>query len=210
MDNIPLMELLLANNANINIAGGHEKMTVLHEAILNNEPNETTIKFLLENGADPQIKYVLDVHVADCPSSWNRNKNGQTASDLALASKKSQLVCLFQNIQCKHASHNDLPVIPPVRRRVRTTSATNVLFFTGFDKSRKESLMKSAQSIFGRKTVSSTKNIENNGSSSLVCRHSLIDECFFQSLMSLLVVKPIALLFEPSIICVESFWANGF
>ena len=63
MDNIPLMELLLSNNANINIPGGHEKMTVLHEAILNDNPKEKTIKFLLENGADPQIKYVLGLHI---------------------------------------------------------------------------------------------------------------------------------------------------
>lgn len=63
MDNIPLMELLLSNNANINIPGGHEKMTVLHEAILNVEPNGTIIKFLLENGADPQVKYVLGLHI---------------------------------------------------------------------------------------------------------------------------------------------------
>ncbi|CAF4272611.1 unnamed protein product, partial [Rotaria magnacalcarata] len=35
MGNIPLMELLLANNANINIQGGQEQMTVLHEAVSN-------------------------------------------------------------------------------------------------------------------------------------------------------------------------------
>ncbi len=59
MNNIPLMELLLANNANINIQGGDDRMTVLHEAVLNEDFNESTIKFLLENGADPHIKYVF-------------------------------------------------------------------------------------------------------------------------------------------------------
>ena len=51
------MELLLANDANINIPGGHDRMTVLHEAILNENTNESLIRFLLENGADPNIKY---------------------------------------------------------------------------------------------------------------------------------------------------------
>lgn len=59
MGNIPLMELLLANNANINVHGGNERMTALHEAILNDNINESIIKFLLENGADPHIKYVV-------------------------------------------------------------------------------------------------------------------------------------------------------
>lgn len=59
MGNIPLMELLLANNANINIQGGAERMTVLHEAVSNGDADESIIKFLLENGADPHIEYSL-------------------------------------------------------------------------------------------------------------------------------------------------------
>lgn len=58
MGNIPLMELLIANNANINVQGGQEQMTVLHEAVSSENINEALIKFLLENGADPNIKYV--------------------------------------------------------------------------------------------------------------------------------------------------------
>jgi ankyrin repeat protein len=58
MRNIPLMELLLANNANINIQGGDERMTVLHEAILNEDSDESLITFLLENGADPYTEYI--------------------------------------------------------------------------------------------------------------------------------------------------------
>ncbi len=59
MGNIPLMELLLANNANINVQGGTERMTVLHEAVSNEDSDEKIIEFLLENGADPYIEYVL-------------------------------------------------------------------------------------------------------------------------------------------------------
>ena len=54
------MELLLANNANINVQGGSERVTVLHEAVSNENSDELMIKFLLENGADPQIQYVLN------------------------------------------------------------------------------------------------------------------------------------------------------
>jgi len=53
------MELLLANNANINVQGGAERMTVLHEAVSNEDADESIIKFLLENGADPYIEYIL-------------------------------------------------------------------------------------------------------------------------------------------------------
>jgi ankyrin repeat protein len=56
MGNIPLMELLLANNANINVQGGAERMTVLHEAVSSENSDETIIEFLLENGADPYIE----------------------------------------------------------------------------------------------------------------------------------------------------------
>ena len=56
MGNIPLMELLLANNANINVQGGAERMTVLHEAVSSDNPDEAIIEFLLENGADPYIE----------------------------------------------------------------------------------------------------------------------------------------------------------
>jgi hypothetical protein len=52
------MKLLLGNNANINVPGGSEKMTVLHEAVLNETADGSLIKFLLENGADPHLKYV--------------------------------------------------------------------------------------------------------------------------------------------------------
>jgi ankyrin repeat protein len=62
MGNIPLMKLLLANNANINVQGGTERMTVLHEAILNENSDESLIEFLLENGADPHIEYILISH----------------------------------------------------------------------------------------------------------------------------------------------------
>ena len=58
MGDLPLMKLLLAHNANTNVQGGNERMTVLHEALLNEPVNESLIKFLLENGADPHIKYV--------------------------------------------------------------------------------------------------------------------------------------------------------
>lgn len=57
MGNFPLMELLLAHNANINVQGGSEKMTVLHEAVSSENSDETLIKFLLEHGADPHIEY---------------------------------------------------------------------------------------------------------------------------------------------------------
>lgn len=57
MSNMPLMELLLAHNANINVQGGSEKMTVLHEAVSSDNSDETLIKFLLEHGADPHIEY---------------------------------------------------------------------------------------------------------------------------------------------------------
>ena len=70
--------------------------------------------------------------------------------------------CLEQ-ITCLKPSNNDLPIAPPARRRGRTLSATNVLFFTGFEKARKESLIKSIQTIFGRKCVATAKHVENNG-----------------------------------------------
>jgi ankyrin repeat protein len=54
--NLSLVQLLVDNQANINITGGHERMTVLHEAALNEHIDETIVKFLLENGADSQIK----------------------------------------------------------------------------------------------------------------------------------------------------------
>ena len=57
MGNRPLMELLVAHSANINVQGGSEKMTALHEAVVNENSHESIIQFLLENGADPQIKY---------------------------------------------------------------------------------------------------------------------------------------------------------
>lgn len=56
MRNIPLMELLLANHANINVQGGAERMTVLHEAVFSENSDENIIEFLLENGADPYIE----------------------------------------------------------------------------------------------------------------------------------------------------------
>ena len=56
MRNIPLMELLLANHANINVQGGAERMTVLHEAVSSENSDENIIEFLLENGADPYIE----------------------------------------------------------------------------------------------------------------------------------------------------------
>ncbi|UJR31077.1 hypothetical protein I4U23_018586 [Adineta vaga] len=150
MGDIPLMKLLLANNANINVQGGSERITVLHEALLNDDVNETLIKFLLENGADPHIK----------------NKDGKSAMDLATDLK---LLSLFEKTQCIKPSHNDVPSAPPPRRRARTTSATNILFFTGFDKARKESLMKSVQTIFGRKCVTTARNVENNVTHIIAC-----------------------------------------
>ena len=56
MRHIPLMELLLANYANINIQGGAERVTVLHEAVASEDSDEKIIEFLLENGADPYIE----------------------------------------------------------------------------------------------------------------------------------------------------------
>ena len=142
-----MIELLIKHQANINLPGGDERVTVLHEAVTNDEPDENLIKFLLENGADPQLK----------------NKQNQTARDLAVASSNAKLVALFQNVRCQNASSNEQAIAPPVRRRGRTTSNTPILFFTGFEKSRKDTLMKAIQSTFGRKFVSTTKNVENNG-----------------------------------------------
>lgn len=155
------MQLLLANNANINVQGGAEKMTVLHEAVLNETADEALIKFLLENGADPHLKYVrsLSPRVVSLLSAASRNKNGKSALDLAANSK---FVSLFEKVHCVHPPHDDAPIAPP-RRRARTTSSSNVLFFTGFDKARKESLTKSVQSLFGRRCVATTKTVENNG-----------------------------------------------
>ncbi|CAF4053236.1 unnamed protein product [Rotaria sp. Silwood2] len=161
--NIPLMELLLANNANINIQGGEEQMTVLHEAILNENLNECVIKFLLENGADPHIK----------------NKNGKTAIDLTELNKPN-ISLLFEKNQCINRSHNDVPIAPPPRRRIRTISSANILFLTGFDKTRKESLMKSIQSIFGRKCVTTTRNVENNVTHVIACGE--IDKIAFRTI----------------------------
>lgn len=56
MRNIALMELLLANQANINVQGGTERITVLHEAVSSENSDENIIEFLLENGADPHIE----------------------------------------------------------------------------------------------------------------------------------------------------------
>lgn len=63
MKNIPLMELLLAHNANINVQGGNERMTVLHEAVSSEDADENIIKFLLEHGADPYIEYILILYL---------------------------------------------------------------------------------------------------------------------------------------------------
>ena len=63
----------------------------------------------------------------------------------------------------KKPSFNELPIAPPPRRRGRTISSTNILFFTGFEKTRKESLIKSVQTIFGRKCAATAKYVENNG-----------------------------------------------
>ncbi|CAF1142382.1 unnamed protein product [Adineta ricciae] len=150
MGDLPLMKLLLAHNANINVQGGNERITVLHEALLNEPVNESLIKFLLENGADPHIK----------------DKNGKSAIDLAVDLKLSSL---FEKTQCTKPSHNDAPIAPPARRRARTTSSSNVLFFTGFDKARKESLIKSVQTIFGRKCVTTARNVENNVTHIVAC-----------------------------------------
>ena len=56
MGNISMMELLLANNANINVQGGAERITVLHEAVSSENSDEKMIEFLLENGADPYVE----------------------------------------------------------------------------------------------------------------------------------------------------------
>jgi hypothetical protein len=96
-------------------------------------------------------------------TSIYRDKNGKTAIDLAIASENSKLSSLLEKVPCKNPSHNDIPTAPPARRRVRTTSSSTILFLTGFDKTRKESLIKSVQSIFGRKCVATAKNVENNG-----------------------------------------------
>jgi hypothetical protein len=96
-------------------------------------------------------------------SLFNRNKQGKTAIDLAAASTNPKLSSLFEKIQCINPSHNDLPIVPPPRRRGRTTSSSTILFFTGFDKTRKESFIKSVQTIFGRKCITTAKHVENNG-----------------------------------------------
>jgi ankyrin repeat protein len=175
MGNIPLMELLLANNANINVQGGTERMTVLHEAVSNEDSDEKIIEFLLENGADPYIEYVLVSQKKFSTFSFlfQRNKNGKTAIDLVTASTKSKLSSPLEKIPCRNPSHNDLPIAPPPRRRGRTTSSTNILFFTGFDKTRKESLIKSIQTIFGRKCITTAKTVENNGSIYFHLVHSI-------------------------------------
>lgn len=74
------------------------------------------------------------------------------------------VLSIFEKYQCKNPSHNDLPIAPPPRRRVRTVSSANILFLTGFDKSQKEIFIKNIQSTFGRKSVTIAKNVENNGS----------------------------------------------
>jgi ankyrin repeat protein len=177
MGDIPLMELLLANNANINVQGGNERMTVLHEAILNENSDESLIKFLLENGADPHIQYILISHKNSFLFlNFKRNKDGKTAIDLLSTLSNPKLSSHFEKIQCKKPSHNDLPVAPPPRRRVRTTSSSNILFFTGFDKTHKESFIKSVQTIFGRKCVTTAKNVEANGSISI---HTFLQIIFF-------------------------------
>ncbi|CAM4899204.1 unnamed protein product [Rotaria socialis] len=153
MGNIPLMELLLANNANINIQGGQEQMTVLHEAVSNENLNETVIKFLLENGADPLIK----------------NKAGKTVLELVTELANHTISSLFEKNHCVHPSHNELPIAPPPRRRVRTISSSNILFLTGFNKTRKESFIKSMQTIFGRKCVTIARNVENNVTHVIAC-----------------------------------------
>lgn len=53
-----MIDLLIKHQANINLPGGDERVTVLHEAVTNENPDETLIKYLLENGADPQLKFV--------------------------------------------------------------------------------------------------------------------------------------------------------
>jgi hypothetical protein len=94
---------------------------------------------------------------------FKRNKDGKTAIDLVTESTKRKLSSPIEKIQCINPSSTDLPIAPPPRRRGRTTSTTNILFFTGFDKTRKESFIKSVQTIFGRKCVTTTKYVENNG-----------------------------------------------
>lgn len=97
---------------------------------------------------------------------YQRNKDGKTAIDLLSETTKSKLPSL-EKIACLKPSNNELPIAPPARRRGRTLSATNVLFLTGFEKGRKESLVKSVQTIFGRKCVTSAKHVENNGSNQM-------------------------------------------
>lgn len=92
-----------------------------------------------------------------------RNQQGQTAIDLAMKSNNNKLISLLQTVQRRNSSNNELPTGPPARRRGRTASSSHVVFLTGFDKARKESLMKSVQTIFGRKTVSTLRIVENNG-----------------------------------------------
>jgi len=95
---------------------------------------------------------------------FKRNKNGKTAIDLVTESTKRKLSAPIEKIRCINPCSNDLPIAPPPRRRGRTTSSTNVLFFTGFDRTQKESFIKSVQTLFGRKCVTTAKYVENNGS----------------------------------------------
>lgn len=81
--------------------------------------------------------------------------------DLVSESSNSILLSIFEKNHCTNPSHNDLPIAP--RRRVRTTSSSTIVFLTGFDKARKESMIKSVQTIFGRKSITTARNVENNG-----------------------------------------------
>lgn len=151
--NLSLVEVLISNKANVNVQGGEQRLTVLHEALIDENPNENLIKLLLENGADPNSK----------------NQNGQTAFDLAVASKNEKILSIFQSNLSRKTSSNEVPTAPPNRRRGRTTSSSFVIFLTGFEKNRKESLMKSIQTIFGKKSVSTSRNVENNVTHIVAC-----------------------------------------
>ena len=208
MGSIPLMELLLSNNANINIPGGHERMTVLHEAVLNDKPDETIIKFLLENGADSQIKYAFGVRLFISFLRWieTRMVNRHPIShwlrripSWCPSFKPFNVNTLLTMIFLSFHLCVDVSEPPPPHTHssslVSTRHAKNLWWN-----------LSKPPSAGRRWATRKTWKIMVR----LLFLSFVADLSSFQSLTSLLVVKPIELLFEPSTISVGSCWANGF
>jgi ankyrin repeat protein len=146
-----MFNLLLETGANINQDGFFSLRTALHEAVEKNKP--TMVKFLLENGANPNTQDYRDETPLHAAAARN---NIESYKDLLLAGADPTIVDVTSSVPDEYIDEENMSKFDKIKQEINTLKG--VAAFKGIHP---ESEMLNMGNVYDQLDASSMKDLQD-------------------------------------------------